>query len=249
MKQRRSELATSSLEAADGSRFQFTQHDAVEGAPADQFKGVAVKGQATDGSVTYEDGSARSAALPRDAIFPTEHMKALLGAAEAGKTALSVVVFDGADKGKVYHATAIIGRKSVDAKGAPKGLEGRAHWPVSISYFPLSSTLPTPRIRNELRPVRQRRLDAPYHRLWRVRSARRTRWRRLSQEASLPRQIEGRGLSSFPAAGLRRWDGRVLPRSRNRAASSNHLRARLAPRDRQTRSCPKARQTTTSSPA
>jgi EipB-like len=138
-KPRHSELTTSSLEALDGHSFEFTMHNAVEGSVPENFKGNAVKG----GAITYESGAFPQAALPQATIFPTEHMKALLAAAEAGKTALSVLVFDGAEKGKVYRAVAVIGAKSVTGT-SQKALAGLAHWPVSIGYFPLASTQPTP---------------------------------------------------------------------------------------------------------
>ncbi len=146
-KPKHTELAISSLEAADGASFEFSLHNEVDGVIAEDFKGKATRGQGGhDGTIAYDAAAFPTAVLPGEAIFPTEHMKALLAAAEAGKSALSVLIFDGAEKGKIYHASALIGRKS-EGGAPPKGLEalaGLAHWPVSISYFPTNSSEPLP---------------------------------------------------------------------------------------------------------
>lgn len=143
-KPKHTQLTISSLEALNGASYRFSMHNEVGGQVAESFKGEAKRGKdAGDGSILYDASAFPPASLPHDAIFPTGHMNALLAAAEAGKPMLSVLVFDGAEKGKVYRATALIGRKA-QGGDVPKGLEGLAHWPVTISYFPTTSTEPLP---------------------------------------------------------------------------------------------------------
>jgi EipB-like len=75
-------------------------------------------------------------------VFPTEHMRLLIEAAEAGKPLLEVDVYDGSESGeKIYHSLSVIGRridpdKTVDDAAADKdGFANLARWPVTISYF------------------------------------------------------------------------------------------------------------------
>ena len=45
-------------------------------------------------------------------VFPTEHMRLLIEAAQAGKTLLEVAVFDGSESGeKIYQSLSVIGRR------------------------------------------------------------------------------------------------------------------------------------------
>ena len=76
-------------------------------------------------------------------MFPTDHMKALIEAAVAGKTTLSRSSSTARRKAsKVYETLAVIGRRIEpgaedeleDAREAP-GLACCARWPVTISYF------------------------------------------------------------------------------------------------------------------
>jgi hypothetical protein len=144
-KPKHSELRISSLEALDGASFAFSLHNVVDGVIAEHFEGraarVAIGGE---GAITYEASAFPKAPLPGDAVFPTAHLTQLLAASQAGKHSLAVKVFDGAEKGKVYRAAALIGRKEKSAADAPAGLAGLAHWRVMISYYPLGSQDPSP---------------------------------------------------------------------------------------------------------
>lgn len=139
------ELRISSLEATNGTSFEFSLHNEVDGVVAEHFEGKALHGRpGAPGSITYANGAFASAQLPSGTLFPTMHLAQLLAAAEVGKKNLTVEVFDGAEKGKVYRAAAVIGRKDQRPADVPEQLAKLAHWRVMISYFPLDSADPTP---------------------------------------------------------------------------------------------------------
>lgn len=138
------ELTISSVERVDGSAFEFATQNRAEGEVTEKFRGKARRGKGdAPGTISYEAGAFPKSPLPRDAIFPSEHMRRLLAAAESGKQLLSVLVFDGSENGKIYRASAIVGRRK-QGGAVPSELKGLAHWPVTISYFPAASQEPLP---------------------------------------------------------------------------------------------------------
>jgi hypothetical protein len=144
-KPKHSELRISSLEGLDGASFAFSFHNVVDGVVAEHFQGKAARAASGgEGAITYDGVAFAAARLPGDAIFPSRHLTRLLAAAQAGERTLAVKVFDGAEKGKVYRAVAVIGRKEKSAANAPASLSGLAHWRVMISYYPLGSQDPSP---------------------------------------------------------------------------------------------------------
>jgi hypothetical protein len=69
-------------------------------------------------------------------------MKDLIAAARAGRTTLSLKVFDGSDDGrKVYDTLAVIGRveeggaDALEPAARQDALKGMRRWPVTLSYF------------------------------------------------------------------------------------------------------------------
>jgi len=76
-------------------------------------------------------------------VFPTEHVRRVIEAAEAGKTLLELSVFDGSESGdKVFSTLAVIGnvigpgeKLPDDAAAGNPALAGLKRWPVTISYF------------------------------------------------------------------------------------------------------------------
>jgi hypothetical protein len=144
-KSKHSELRISSAEARDGASFAFSFHNVVDGVIAEHFEGKAARvAIAAEGAITYEASAFPKAPLPDDAIFPTGHLTRLLAAAEGRERSLTVKVFDGAEKGKVYRAVALIGRTENSAADVPASLSGLAHWRVMISYYPLGTAEPAP---------------------------------------------------------------------------------------------------------
>ena len=135
-----SDLRTTTWEDADGKSFRFKSQNYMD---REQIGDV-------DGSADRQrDGVAVKLSRPEDknfnagtVVFPTEHMRMLIEAAEAGKSLLEVDVYDGSESGeKIYHSLSVIGHriepeKKVDDAAADKdSLASLPRWPVTISYF------------------------------------------------------------------------------------------------------------------
>jgi hypothetical protein len=134
-----SDLRTTTWEEGDGKSFRFKSQNYMD---RQQIGEV-------DGSADREKSSvAVKLSKPEDkkfdagtVVFPTEHMRLLIEAAEASKPLLEVDVYDGSESGeKIYHSLSVIGRriepdKTVDDAAADKDFASLARWPVTISYF------------------------------------------------------------------------------------------------------------------
>ncbi|WP_395665370.1 cell envelope integrity EipB family protein [Methylocella sp.] len=136
-----SDMQSSTFEDADGRTFDFKMRTRVDNEPADTVDGKATKA-AGAGPVRVSLAKPRRGTLElgEDVVFPTEHLKRIIAAAEAGENLVELKVFDGSDTGeKLFETTAYIGRPTTappEEKAAQiPELEGLTRWPVSISYF------------------------------------------------------------------------------------------------------------------
>ncbi|NLH80498.1 MAG: cell envelope integrity EipB family protein [Phyllobacteriaceae bacterium] len=146
---RLTDLRTTSFEDGAGKTFDFVNENWV-----DRVEMLVSKGRATraaDGRVRVrlERPHEKDVALPTAALFPTAHMRAVVEAAEAGRSLADVDLYDGFDDGeKPYHTTVVIGRELTgpdDTADEPAAvsdlLKGHRRWPVDISFFdPQKST-------------------------------------------------------------------------------------------------------------
>lgn len=136
------DLQTTSFEEASGKGYQFLTKTFIDRQLAEETRGRA---EHSNGSVEVElkKPSEKTVDLRGKALFPTQHLQALLTAAQKGEAVFVADVFDGSETGeKVYYTTSIIGQErkgagqpQEDAEAAVSKLEGLAHWPVTISYF------------------------------------------------------------------------------------------------------------------
>lgn len=138
---------TTSFEAGDGASYRFKTEstaggapDVVDGTAEKSGSGFQVKLRAPKAEIHREDS---------DALFPNAQMKAVIEAAKAGKSTLSVRLYDGANTGKdVYDTLSVIGKR-IEAKPSEAPLQTEAfqklaRWPVTISYFKVGSGETTP---------------------------------------------------------------------------------------------------------
>jgi hypothetical protein len=144
-----SDLRATTFEDADGKSFRFNSQnkvndrlvDTVDGNAARADGGIAVK-LARPADKTFD--------LDRKIAFPTEHMRRIIEAAEAGKTLLELPVYDGSETGeKVFSTLTVIGheippdeKKPDDAAAGKAALAGMKRWPVTISYFEQGASSP-----------------------------------------------------------------------------------------------------------
>jgi hypothetical protein len=134
---------TATFEAGDGLSMRFKSTSTTQGLVRDGVDGDAQL--RPDGSidVKFKQPRAETFAAKGQPVFPTEHMKRLIEAAEKGETTLSVKVYDGSDNGKkIYDTLGLIGRKI--EPGARSDLEEPAkqdalskmdRWPMTLSYY------------------------------------------------------------------------------------------------------------------
>jgi hypothetical protein len=81
--------------------------------------------------------------IPLEAVFPTEHVRKILAAAQAGQRLLELQVYDGSETGeKIYNTLTVIGQAIApgekpphDAAAKEPALGKLKRWPVTISYF------------------------------------------------------------------------------------------------------------------
>ena len=135
-------------EDARKGRFQFRTDQFRNDRLASQSRGVAVRSKAPGSlSVSISQPKKKSLNVKRSVVFPVEHSIRLLEAAKAGKRLYSADLFDGSEKGeKVYATTAALGERkpagvnlSIGGKERASSLNDLAAWPVSLSYFEVSS--------------------------------------------------------------------------------------------------------------
>ena len=135
-----SDLRTATWEEGEGKSFRFKSQNYMDRNQIGDVDGRADRGKASVAVKLNKPEDKKFDAGP--VVFPTEHMRLLIEAAQAGKTLLEVAVFDGSESGeKIYQSLSVIGRriepekKPQDAAADKDSLAGLARWPVTISYF------------------------------------------------------------------------------------------------------------------
>lgn len=134
-----SDLRSSTFETADGDSFRFESRSYFDDELAENTQGIALRDE--DGiAVALSEPESVEASLPRDVLFPSQHIRAIIDAAEAGQTMFRARIFDGSDTGRdVYDTTTVIGGRrdgsaEVEAEGALDLMEAPS-WPVTVAYF------------------------------------------------------------------------------------------------------------------
>ena len=137
-----SDLRAATWEEGEAKSFRFNSENKVNERVVDTVDGNAGRGS-SGVSVKLSKPEAKSFNLDAKIAFPTEHVRRVIEAAEAGKTLLELSVFDGSESGeKVFSTLAVIGnviapgeKKPDDAAAGNPALAGLKRWPVTISYF------------------------------------------------------------------------------------------------------------------
>jgi len=135
-----SDLRTATWEEGEGRSFRFKSQNYMDQKQIGDVDGRADRGKSSVAVKLSKPGDKRFDA--GKVVFPTEHMRLLIEAAQAGKTLLEIAVYDGSESGeKIYQSLSVIGRriepdkKPSDAAADKDTLAGLARWPVTISYF------------------------------------------------------------------------------------------------------------------
>lgn len=137
-----SDLRAATWEEGDARSFRFNSENKVDEQTAEAVDGIAGREKAGV-SVTLSKPRSKSFDLDSAIVFPTEHVRRIIEAAENGKSLLEVPVFDGSESGdKVFSTLTVIGKvinpgdkPPDDAAAGNQALAGLRRWPVTVSYF------------------------------------------------------------------------------------------------------------------
>jgi hypothetical protein len=137
-----SDLRAATWEEGDAQSFRFNSENKVNDQTVDTVDGNAGRGS-SGVAVRLSKPKPKNFDLDARIAFPTEHVRRVIEAAEAGKRLLELPVFDGSESGdKVFLTLAVIGsviepgeKLPDDAAAGNATLVGLRRWPVTISYF------------------------------------------------------------------------------------------------------------------
>src|SRR5215471_8931701 len=141
-----SDLRAATWEDGDAKSFRFNSENKVNERVVDTVDGSAAR-DGSGVSVKLVKPQPKNFDLDAKIVFPTEHVRRVIEAAEAGKKLLELSVFDGSESGeKVFSTLAVIGnvippgeKLPDDAAAGTPALAALKRWPVTISYFDQSS--------------------------------------------------------------------------------------------------------------
>ncbi len=137
-----SDLRATSWEEGQAKRLRFHSQNYFDDRLRDTVDGEAQRGEGGVAVKLTKPGD-KNVDLKTEVVFPTEHVRRIIGAAREGKTLLQIAVYDGSDTGeKIYDTLAVIGKaiapsehKPADAIASRSEFQGLTRWPVTISYF------------------------------------------------------------------------------------------------------------------
>lgn len=137
-----------SWEAKNGRFSSFTMHTLENGKPAKTYRGTITLKEDGSGTASYEADKTTTFDLAPGTLLSTAHTIALLESAAAGKKFFSSAVIDGSfDQGPFVVTAMIAGSRNANAvlqKEDPAAVSGGRYFPMSLAYFPASSTAPIP---------------------------------------------------------------------------------------------------------
>jgi len=149
-----SDLRTANFESGDGKSFRF-RNDTGAGpgeGPGQSVDGNAERKPNAPLAVRLKAPKRDAVSLDGEAVFPNTQMRDLIAAAQAGRSTLSMKIFDGSDDGRtVYETLSVIGKRiapgdaqTLEEPARQGGLAKLARWPVTMSYFKLGRKDETP---------------------------------------------------------------------------------------------------------
>jgi hypothetical protein len=145
-----SDLRATTWEDGDAKTFRFASENYLDRKPADVVDGRAER-KADGVAVNLSKPQPKNLDLGAGMVFPAEHMRRIIAAAEEGKSLLELPVFDGSETGdKVFQTLTVIGHEIApgekvldDASAKIPALATLRRWPVTISYFDRSNAGPS----------------------------------------------------------------------------------------------------------
>lgn len=131
------DLVMSSFESVDGKSYRFTSRTMHGGSEEERYQGAAWREESgAAGSASYSEPAEATVAFPAGTMFPIQHTRALVAAAERGDRLLTVPFFDGPrpDKSPFIASALVLGAAQPAAVDGDELLRHR-WWPVRIAFF------------------------------------------------------------------------------------------------------------------
>lgn len=136
------DLRSTSWEEAAGRSFRFTSNQLRDDQQQEQTAGEAARNQ-DEIRIELTKPAKKKTGISGAALFPIQHSRELIAAAQRDEQVFQADLYDGSEKGeKVYMTTAVIGRVKAAGQAAllprvenSERLNGLRAWPVSLSYF------------------------------------------------------------------------------------------------------------------
>jgi len=124
----------STFESGNGERYRFDSRTTMNDDVIEAVEGEARRsGSAIE--VKLKQPSQKTVTVDGSALFPSQHLQALLGAALAQKEFVAVEIYEGAGSGEASDAaSASIGKPAREGGEGPLRA-GLRRWPVSVGYF------------------------------------------------------------------------------------------------------------------
>jgi EipB-like len=137
---RLADIQSVTWESGDGKELNFSQKEFIDNKLGEE-KRLNVKRREPNGpgEGAIELPDQKTFNVPAEALFPMGHQAKLVDAALRGETSDKTFLFNGSDDDKTFQVISVIGKKADGGAGAKEaamaGLNGVAHWPVSMGYF------------------------------------------------------------------------------------------------------------------
>lgn len=130
-----------SWESKDGLNYRFFVRRIYAGGPNEEIRGKAqIQEAGKGGQASFNKPEERDLKLPLGTLFPTEHTKVMLEAAQAGELPLWKTVFDGTGDDGLYGVSAALISDVEPEQEVAEGLEsvkGLPSWRMRLAFFKL----------------------------------------------------------------------------------------------------------------
>jgi hypothetical protein len=126
-----------SWETADGSILRYAVRSFEDDELQEEFRGIAELEPGAGGVADFTEPHEEAVTLPSGTVFPTEHIRLVLEAADAGKHFVSHEVFDGFGFDALTQVSSVIGaaRPLEPLPGITPDTGSKSAWPVTMAYY------------------------------------------------------------------------------------------------------------------
>ena len=128
---------STTFESGDATRFRFSRDNKKSGEQPDKSDGTVEK-RNRGILLMLSKPKRKQIELPEGTLFPTEHMRKLIQAAQNGETRFAAPLYDGSDEdNRVFDTVVTIGprKEGTDSPPLTAALANLPYWPMSMSFF------------------------------------------------------------------------------------------------------------------